>query len=975
MQSVWFWRSWSGDYRLFWYVCAALFVLGISFLWYSYFKGPSRVIGWEKFYEQKTVETISHAFEVGTFEFSIPIESYLTYEYFRGGSIQPNARAFYLFIAGLVLCALIILTVITTVSRFWYFAGMGLFILFLVSLRLEVLKLFGQTGQIFPIAIIGVYILTSFYFSFIRTATPFIIRFLVFVAITVLIAIVISLFAGVYLPFLHLSVTGYTTGLILSVIFILMVAHEIPASFVFLAGQGTATGKSLNHFIIISVVYLVNLWLAYFNEAGIVEWSFLYINLYLLLSTSAILGIWGFKNREVLYETITPFYPFGGYFVLALATILLITTGFLIGNHNDPALKIIRDITIFSHIGYGIIFLLYVFSNFIVMLAQNMPVHKVLYQPNRMPYFTFRLGGFIATLAFVFYMNWKEYVYHSFSGFYNNLGDLYTLLEQPAFAEAYYLKGKSYGFQNNRSNYVLADIETKRNNLEKALNHYELANGKRPTAFSLINHANLYAFSGSHFEAIIKYNNALNIESSPYIRNNLGIAYAKIHKLDSALAMFELARKSNLTQGTAETNFLALIGQEYIPIKVDSVSKLFLQTPAVEGNALALATLQRQKISVEPYKLTDSELNLLTATRLNNYIVYALKELDTAFIEKAFRLVSDSINEPYSEALKATLAQAYYHQGNVSKAMAILAELGYLSQSMQGEYNYILGLWALEQGAPEVSVSHFNNAVATNYKEAQPYHAIALAESNNLQEASEASRQLRSHPDTTLREIGRQLLHALTMSPTALASANDLERYQFFRYRITSRDTLLFTRLLNQFSNNEYRALACYEMSKRQLTVGRLHEAKKYINLAKQQVANRQLQQKINDTDWLIRVVSEDFSLSAAGISTPAAKAERLLYEALLSEQQGDSLKAKQYFHMLGTYNPFFEEGVLAAARYFDRHPSDPLQIYNLLTDAIYLNKHSYRLLNAYAEEADRLGFDEYAAGARNRAKEILVQK
>src|SRR5690606_5495661 len=110
-------------------------------------------------------------------------------------------------------------------------------------------------------------------------------------------------------------------------------------------------------------------------------------------------------------------------------------------------------------------------SNFMVMMAENLNAWKVLYKPTRMPYFTFRFAGLIATLAFVFYSNWKEYVYHGMSGFYNHLGDLYTLLDRKTLAEAYYQQGRAYGFQNNRSNYVLAQLEVGKNNLKKAYNH------------------------------------------------------------------------------------------------------------------------------------------------------------------------------------------------------------------------------------------------------------------------------------------------------------------------------------------------------------------------------------------------------------------------------------------------------------------------------------------------------------------------
>ena len=331
---------------------------------------------------------------------------------------------------------------------------MALFIAFLVALRVEVLALFGFTNRIPIIVVLLFYLFPAFYFSQIKTSISFIKRLGTFVAITVLLGLIIFFFAGVDYPFYHLTVNGYIPALVLTIVFIIMVAHEILASFVFIVGQGSS--KSLQHLSIISAIYMANVIITCFHELGIIEWNFIYINLYLLLMISSLLGLWGFSQREPMYRNIFPFAPYGAYFFLCLGAICFATTGNLLSNANDPALKIIRDGIIFSHTGFGVIFLTYIFSNFILMLARNLPVYKVLYSPTRMPYFTYRFAGLIAMLGFVFYARWTEYVYHGLAGFYNFAGDLHTLLDNHAYAESFYDQGHAQGFQNHRSNYALA---------------------------------------------------------------------------------------------------------------------------------------------------------------------------------------------------------------------------------------------------------------------------------------------------------------------------------------------------------------------------------------------------------------------------------------------------------------------------------------------------------------------------------------
>lgn len=965
-----------------WWVCLIFFLLSLSLMWYSYAVDPNLAFSWETREEQRTIETTSHSISIGNFEFLVPVESYLTYVFFQGSSFHAPELAAYLFLAALTLSAIVLLSVITTLSRFWYFTGMGLFILFLVSLRFDVLRPFGLTGQVIPGVIIVCYAGTSFYFHFIRSAAPFLVRLLSFTGITLMIGLLLCFFSGVAYPLLHLTVTGYAAGLLLTVLFIITVAHEIIASFIYLTSQGTSSGKSLRHFLLISAVYLVNLFLTYFHEAGIIHWDFIYVNLFLLLTISALLGIWGFKNREVQYQGIVFFYPFGGFFYLALGTIAFSTLGMLLAYHNDAALKVVRDLILFSHMGYGIIFITYIISNFILMLGENLPVHKILYQPNRMPYATYRIAGSIAMLAFVFYMDWKEYAYHSFSGFYNQLGALYDRLERPAFAEAYYQQARTYGFKNNHANYILADRAARRNDFDKALNHYELANGKRPTAYSFINEANLFMFSEMPFDAIHRLRRSWNeTPRSPHVQNNLGFAYATVHKMDSALYFFEQARNHNITRRAAETNFLAFIGQEYLPIRADSVAALFHSTPAVTANALAIATLHRQPYSINVKVFEQPTLDLFTATRLNNYLVHQLKTLDSTTLATAYSITTDSVNERFKEALQATLAQGYYHQRNVTRAFAMLGELGYVSQSEQGKYNYLLGLWSLEQGCPELAISNFTNAVLYDYKEARVYNAIALAEAGLQAEARIAADSLMNHRDEAVREIARQLKKVLEVPASAVQTLNDLEKYQFCRYRLTSNDTLLFNRILPTFTQADYRAKALFEMAERQFELQRTATAIDYFTrVSGIPLTDSVLYNQIRHFELRLLASRAELRLLASQINEgivfgPHQNLEKWYYTALLQDSAGDSVNAARHYQILAEYNPFFEDGVIAAARYFRKHPAHEFHAYTILVEAIQVNAYSYRLLMAYAEEAFRMGLDAYALDARQRAEEIRQRK
>jgi hypothetical protein len=402
---------------------------------------------------------------------------------------------------------------------------------------------------------------------------------------------------------------------------------------------------------------------------------------------------------------------------------------------------------------------------------------------------------------------------------------------------------------------------------------------------------------------------------------------------------------------------------------------------AVLGNSVIIASQQNQPISTAFNPLKDITLDLHSATLLNNYIVYKRKELDTAFINNAFRIASDSVNTDYSEALKATLAHAYYFQNNVTKAMALLGEVAFITQSLQGKFNYTMGLWALEQGNPQLAVSCFAYSVEQNFKEAKIYNAIALAEAGMREEANAAAGSLLESKIQSDKEIGQQLRKIYSISPADILSQSDLEKYQYCRYRLSLTDSLLFKRVINTIENPNYKTLIILEMAQRQFNAGSTRSAIQYFNtLDGIQFTDKKLNDKINHFELELLASRNEIRLLASkineGITFPQDKQlQKLLYTALINEASGDTLAAQKHYEILAVYNPFFEEGVIAAARYFKNHSADRLKAYSILAEAKHINPGSVRLLMAYIAEATRVGFDDFAADAYEELEIIQAAK
>ncbi|HEX8060886.1 MAG TPA: hypothetical protein VF473_08115, partial [Cyclobacteriaceae bacterium] len=101
-------------------------------------------------------------------------------------------------------------------------------------------------------------------------------------------------------------------------------------------------------------------------------------------------------------------------------------------------------------------------------------------------------------------------------------------------------------------------------------------------------------------------------------------------------------------------------------------------------------------------------------------------------------------------------------------------------------------------------------------------------------------------------------------------------------------------------------------------------------------------------------------------------KKYKIYADAMAAETAGDSAKAAVYYTWLGNADPFFDEGVIAAANYFKKNGHTS---YNILAEAMLYHPSSMRIREAYALEAARVGFEDYAMNALAVLKTKLSAK
>jgi len=980
MNSIAFWKSWEKPSRFFFWILSVTLLLSVLYFWYAYYSNPAPVITWDQFQQMNTEEVLVRTFSKGIFDFPVFSDNYLIYEIPGGGELQPNINASFYFLLFSSISILVLLTVVSSLSRFWFIIGMGIFCLFIMTLQIESTMVFGLTNKIPSIVSLLLFCSLAWYFQSIRAGTGFIVRFISFGVLYALLLTSVSYFGKVESPLLHITVHGFALAVILTTLFILMIAHEIPVAFINIITQGTRQSKSLQHFLVIIGFYLINLLLAYGIKIGYFSLNIWVIDFYLLFTVSALLSIWGFRQREPQYESIFKADPAGIYFMLAMALISFTTIGYFMSTANDTILIVFRDLIIYSHLGYGIIFTFYVISNFGSMLTKNLPVHKVLYKPTSMPYFTFRLMGLICTFAFlIFDTNWRTPFNQIIASYYNSNGDLYLAEGNIETAEFNYNKSVFFRNQNHHAHYALAGIQAARLEPRKELDEWKAASESNPPEQTIINLTDAYRRSRKTAEALsVIEKSTVTVNPHAAILNAKGLIYTQLNMADSAMQSFQQARRSGYMKEVAETNMIAASVRFKIAYPADSLLHLLgsdKQGPIT--NALALANLQNNPIDIEFTIGSDTALSATRAAFICNYFINQRESVDTTLIDKAIKLARRPVNDFFKEHIMIASAQAYYTQGMIRKAFEITREVAYSKGS--GKYFLLLGNWALEQGNPSIAANYFAIAREKQHPNALLSEAIAQTEAGNFADAGILWDSLSNSPDSSYRYNADKIKTLLKSPASQINSRTDESKYLYCRYRISTEDSSQFHNVVNSIANEELKVRALIEYSRKWYLLDEPEIAARYLNKLEGLTPSKESTlAEFNYMNCMLLANSRNWEelkiqINSVSLLKKYYRNELIYWQALLDEKDGKMKEAGNKFMYLGRANMYFEEGVVAASQYIATDTTiDRINSYSMLVEGLMVKPASVKLLKAYIKESAIIGFDDEAAESLEKLKTLI---
>ncbi|MFM7856337.1 MAG: tetratricopeptide repeat protein, partial [Flammeovirgaceae bacterium] len=777
-------------------------------------------------------------------------------------------------------------------------------------------------------------------------------------------------------PLLQIAANSVMIGTVLSLVLVVLVAHEVIALFVDIVTNTKKPSKSAFHFYTISAVYLVNLFISYLVKEGHLHINFWIINSFFLLTVSALLAMWGFYKREPLYAD---FLPSPAYAVLACLSLAMMAFSFLaslFANANNTLMEAMEDVVLYSHLGYGLIFVVYVTANFSPMLLANLPVHKILYKPDTMPFFTFRAGAAIATFAFLsFASTWGSYVDQTYAAYYNAQGDLAWHKGETTAAEGYYKKSLVYRNQNHHAHYALGTLYTQQLDPAKARLELATAAENSPSEISYINLADSYAASGNYLaQTVVLQEGLKKLPGSSIIQNALGLAHVKLQGRDSALYYFNQSRQSTITKEAAETNLLGAAAKFQLRFPADSLLALLKSEKlSVQSNALALANVQSISLSL-PYQLpTDTTLPVKEAVLMANFLTNQGKKIDTVLLQQIETLSRKPTNETFKDELQYAVAQCYYDWGISKKAGELLREVAYRSGT--GSYFHQLGIWLLQQDNPATAARYFKIAAEKGVQNSAWLQALSWLEADSIQKSLPLLVELSHQPDTALAKRAQKIITSIQPNIN-IQTASDEIKSLFARYRIPITDSAMFNKIVNQISDNNIKASLLLNRSKKIFALDNISEAISTLQRIRGlTLTDKKLFEQIQLFSLMVVAQQENWPAlkqQLSAVSLAAYPTQQIYFEALLADANGDHKNAKIKFDFLSKATTQSEEIAYAAARYFLRDTTDRLKPYGIIVNGLLAKPNSIKLLKIYIKESAILGFDDESAEALEKLRKLI---
>ncbi len=928
------------------------------------------------------VRVVTDSFTQHLFSYQTEAESYLIFKKFIVSDLQISqlVNAFTLVVVWLSIAAL--LASATYLSFFWFYGSMGVLMYLLTTLNAELLGSWGLDNNVLLAILIISFVGLSYFYYAVSKHTGFNTRFLAFVILIALLALFLITGTDAQYPALYLGRYGIIIPLVFTVLFIVLSSIELIRCFLLLTtwsrispGKNTA----LLNFTIISLIYLLNVLLAYLELRGYIDLDIIYLDAFALLPLAAIAGIWGFPKRYIRLKSIIQNERASLFIYIALGTICFSTIAYAFTMANDPLTEALAETILLSQLAFGFSFYIYIVFNFYTPMQKGMPVHKIIFQPARIPLVA--LMGLAIVLAGIFLMQSNiSPFYKASAGYYNGIGDVHRAENELFIAEQYYKEAINNDYYNHRSNYSLATLAQLQNDLQLTGYYYSRAIDLKPSVHAYIGLSNNYLQRDRYFDALfVLQEGSRRFPEESALYNNIALQFIRTNVNDSTYYYFDRAvAHTSQHKELLEGNMLAFLAKNRIIYDTIQTRANASYLP-YENNLLVIKNLKQEKATQELNQrfLPDSVLSNEAFCYLYNLGLNQVKSPNAAVIKAIDHYRTVPQNFVYHEDLSYVKAQMLYHQGNTQEATRMLESIALSSGAMGPFYFNTLGLWMIEKRAYNEAVYYLKKSYDNGNDHAAMNLALAYAKSGQPEQSAEYWRIVASSQDSVVRATAvlmQQLLS--TTSPEQIRQYNDEYKLQALYYNKNRIGSGLAGQIFGQIRNPEIQSYAASALmgyyfkesnwneaaaiwqSMRE-TAARYPEAAselaiQYAHLLTEQRNYRELY------TWLDQ--------NAATIQQPYF---REYFRGRALHGTGQLQEARSAYEKSLQLNPYYEETIVSLVALLNNQQQSE-QAYELLVELIELSPRNPEILKAYVLQALRVRLPSFAEQAKNRLDSMI---
>ncbi|WP_299825084.1 hypothetical protein [uncultured Pontibacter sp.] len=985
MSKIKFWKGWDTDTKYPYLFLLLLATLALAIGVFYYFTGEGYVYGWDKISDLQVVPVPVHEVSRLLEEFTLPADGYLIFEQYDVTLPTVNTTAATFFLGFIALGIAFYAAAISTMKRIPYFVGMLLLMLFLASFYFDELSIFGSgTGQTALLVSIITLALGSYAFQAFLPTTRFSLRLLAMLGIVGILGVFFYSEAEFSAELVTLHLVNYSSigTLIITLLFMLWVSYENVNVLLWINTQAKTPERrfSMWQFILVAVLYLLNLLLLYLRHIGYLHADLLYINAYVILLLSAVAGFWGMRQREAYYKKLFLFRPTGAVLYLVFATIAFASIGYAFATANDTYIALFRDLVVYTHLAFGFMFFIYIMVNFGRLIEQRLPVYKVVYEPKNLSMFSFFIMGLILFAILIVRTQYRSYMYAQ-AGYYSYLGDLYTASGNDILAERFYEESDVFDVNNVKANYSLSGLYRKTNQRNNEILRLKDAISKRPNPKLYIRLANLYDAKRYFFEKLyVLQEGVREFPESAEIYNNLALMYAQTNVQDSTAYYFDLAQKYTSDKDFIYSNRLAYYTRQAM---LEPAQELL--DASIKGKYKTLRSntaLLRQLLGMEPRDkevfMPDSLDAVEDLTLFYNQTISRLSAGDTARVAPIDRYLASPGNQIFFEDLLYLKGLIHHYNGRPREGRRLLENLALQAEAKSGYYNYALGHWMLEEKNYRAAASYFKKAKDNGYQNAFLAHGYALALANEPEQAIGVLQEVAYTENEAAIAVAQDLMAVLQQNTqTIVAEAPDKDKVQYllsFLPRLTMQEVnaLVSSVQDKELSRSAMVARVNYLMGKK-----RWKEAYDAIQEASTKLLPEgQLRSALNLQQLRLWLNTGKYDLLLSRMEqlhlTDRDKRQYLYFKARVADARGRNEEAASRYDQALKMLLYDEEVVLAAADFFQRNEPKTEKAYNILLSGITYNPFAPELHKAYALESIELGLYNYADEAKETLQSLL---